>query len=157
MTHHDTIVSQATPQGYSGIAVIRMSGSIALQTAMKISKTKHPLTPMKATLLPIHDHEGFKVDGGVFIYYKAPKSYTGEDVVEIISHGNNLILNSIVNVLCDAGATRAEPGEFTQRAYMNNKLSLAEAEAVSDLISASNVQALKAAQNSLNGKFSDEV
>ena len=110
MTYPDTIVSQATPQGYSGIAVIRLSGSTALATAIKISKTKRPLEPMKATLLPIYDHEGTRVDKGIFIYYKAPRSYTGEDVVEISCHGNPLICKTIINTARHHGLRIAEPG-----------------------------------------------
>ncbi len=157
MTYHDTIVSQATPQGYSGIAVLRISGSIALQAAMKISKTERPLTPMKATLLPIHDHEGFKVDGGIFIYYKAPRSYTGEDVVEISCHGNPLICKTIINTAKHHGLRIAEPGEYTKRAFLNGKLSLSQAESVSLLISSRTKEALKINMQNLGGKNEERV
>ena len=153
MSNH-AICAIATPHGTSALGIVRLSGS-NIQEIISPYIDKE-LQDRRAVLTSFRSGNRI-IDGCIIIFYKGPRSYTGEDVIEIISHGNNLILNSIVNVLCDAGAMRAEPGEFTQRAYMNNKLSLAEAEAVSDLISASNVQALKAAQNSLNGKFSDEV
>lgn len=157
MTHYDTIVSQATPQGYSGIAVLRISGSIALPAAMKISKTKHPLTPMKATLLPIYDHGGSRVDRGVFIYYKAPRSYTGEDVVEISCHGNPLICKTIINTAKHYGLRAAEPGEYTKRAFLNGKLSLSQAESVSLLISSRTKEALKINMQNLGGKNEKRV
>ena len=157
MTQYDTIVSQATPQGYSGIAVLRISGSIALPTAMKISKSKHPLTPMKATLLPIYDHGGSKVDRGVFIYYKAPRSYTGEDVVEISCHGNPLICKTIIKTAKHYGLRIAEPGEYTKRAFLNGKLSLSQAESVSLLISSRTKEALKINMQNLGGKNEKRV
>ena len=157
MSHYDTIVSQATPQGYSGVAVLRISGSIALPTAMKISKTKHPLTPMKATLLPIYDHGGSRVDGGIFIYYKAPRSYTGEDVVEISCHGNPLICKTIINTAKHYGLRIAKPGEYTKRAFLNGKLSLSQAESVSLLISSRTKEALKINMQNLGGKNEKRV
>ncbi len=153
MSNH-AICAIATPHGTSALGIVRLSGS-NIQEIISPYIDKQ-LQDRRAVLTSFRSGNSI-IDGCIIILYEGPRSYTGEDVIEIISHGNNLILNSIVNVLCDAGAMRAEPGEFTQRAYMNNKLSLAEAEAVSDLISASNVQALKAAQNSLNGKFSDDI
>ena len=157
MTYPDTIVSQATPQGYSGIAVLRLSGSTALATAIKISKTKRPLAPMKATLLPIYDHEGTRVDKGIFIYYKAPRSYTGEDVVEISCHGNPLICKTIINTARHHGLRIAEPGEYTKRAFLNGKLSLSQAESVSLLISSRTKKALKINMQNLGGKNEERV
>ena len=157
MTYPDTIVSQATPQGYSGIAVLRLSGSTALTTAIKMSKTKRPLAPMKATLLPIYDHEGTRVDKGIFIYYKAPRSYTGEDVVEISCHGNPLICKTIINTARHHGLRIAEPGEYTKRAFLNGKLSLSQAESVSLLISSRTKKALKINMQNLGGKNEERV
>ena len=157
MTYPDTIVSQATPQGYSGIAVLRLSGSTALATAIKISKAKHQLAPMKATLLPIYDHKGTRVDRGIFIYYKAPKSYTGEDVVEISCHGNPLICKTIINTAKHHGLRIAEPGEYTKRAFLNGKLSLSQAESVSLLISSRTKEALKINMQNLGGKNEERV
>ncbi len=153
MSNH-AICAIATPYGTSALGIVRLSGTNVQEI---ISPYIDKELQDRTAVLTSFKSGNRIIDGCIIIFYKGPRSYTGEDVVEIISHGNNLILNSIVNILCDAGATLAEPGEFTQRAYMNNKLSLAEAEAVSDLISASNIQALKAAQNSLSGKFSDEI
>ena len=157
MTYPDTIVSQATPQGYSGIAVLRLSGSTALATAIKMSKTKRPLAPMKATLLPIYDHEGTRVDKGIFIYYKAPRSYTGEDVIEISCHGNPLICKTIINTARHHGLRIAEPGEYTRRAFLNGKLSLSQAESVSLLISSRTKEAIKINMQNLGGKNEERV
>ena len=112
---------------------------------------------MKATLLPIYDHGGSRVDGGVFIYYKAPRSYTGEDVVEISCHGNPLICKTIINTAKHYGLRIAEPGEYTKRAFLNGKLSLSQAESVSLLISSRTKEALKINMQNLGGKNEKRV
>ena len=109
-----------------------------------------------ATLTNIYDGSTF-LDNCISIFYAAPRSYTGEDVIEIICHGNQIIINSIIELLNKAGVRNAEPGEFTKRAYLNNKISLLEAEAVADLISASDKKAVLAANNSLSGKFRPHI
>tara|TARA_B100000575_G_C23058240_1_gene609240 strand:- start:66 stop:1256 length:1191 start_codon:yes stop_codon:yes gene_type:complete len=112
---------------------------------------------MKATLLPIYDHKGTRVDRGIFIYYKAPKSYTGEDVVEISCHGNPLICKTIINTAKHHGLRIAEPGEYTKRAFLNGKLSLSQAESVSLLISSRTKEALKINMQNLGGKNEERV
>ena len=157
MAINDTVVSQATPQGYSGVAVIRISGPAALEVAMKISTTKRFLRPMKVALLSIYDSKGVKVDEGVFTYFKGPRSYTGEDVVEISCHGNPLICKTIINTAKHYGARIAEPGEYTKRAFLNGKMGLSQAESVSLLISSRTKEALKMNMQNLGGKNEGRV
>lgn len=132
---NETIVALATPPGIGAIGVIRLSGSNAIEITDKIFKGK------KLAAQPSHTiHFGKIMDGDkaldevVVSLYKAPKSYTGEDVVEISGHGSQYILEQIINLCIANGAHMAKAGEFTQRAFLNGKLDLAQAEAVADLI-----------------------
>tara|TARA_B100001113_G_scaffold195613_1_gene160436 strand:- start:5426 stop:6763 length:1338 start_codon:yes stop_codon:yes gene_type:complete len=150
----EAICAIATPAGSSALGIIRVSGKdlshLIKKTFSKLFENK------KATLVNIYDKENI-LDKSIVIYYKAPKSYTGEDMIEIICHGNHIVMNSIVNLLIKNGARNARPGEFSERAFFNNKINLTQAEAVADLISASDNRAVKAAQNSLSGKFEQEI
>ena len=150
----NAICAIATAKGSSALGIIRVSGEelnalLSHLFTKKLSNRKAILTDIKAG--------GVVFDNCIVILYCAPKSYTGEDVIEIITHGNPVIMNSIVELLCKHGVSNAAPGEFTERAYLNNKISLEKAEAVADLISASDIQAVRAAQNSLCGKFYEDV
>ena len=155
MSAEDTIVAIATPPGRGGIAVIRVSGNLALHTA----KVLCDLTPeprkayfRKFTL------NGQPVDEGVVLYFKAPNSYTGEDVVEFQGHGGNVAPQRVLNALLSIQGIRlAEPGEYTKRAFLNNKMDLTAAEAVEDLISAGSESAAKAALASIDGAFAQEL
>ena len=150
----DTIVAIATPQGNGGIGIVRISGTDALQIANTITSKK--LQPRHATFTNIsHDNE--TIDNGIAIYFKAPFSYTGEDIVEIQAHGNAFVLNLIIKAAIASGARMAKAGEFTERAFLNNKLDLAQAEAVADIINASSEIAAKSAAKSLQGAFSKEI
>ena len=150
----NAICAIATAKGSSALGVIRISGEnlnalLSHLFAKKLSDRRAILTDVK--------FKDVVFDNCIVILYCAPKSYTGEDVIEIITHGNPVIMNSIIELLCQHGVSNAAPGEFTERAFINNKISLEKAEAVADLISASDIQAVRAAQNSLNGKFYDDV
>ena len=150
----NAICAIATAKGSSALGVIRISGE-NLNSLLSHLFTKK-LSDRRATLTDIK-FQNVVLDNCIVILYCAPKSYTGEDVIEIITHGNPVIMNSIIELLCKHGVSNAAPGEFTERAFLNNKISLEKAEAVADLISASDIQAVRAAQNSLSGKFYDDV
>ncbi|QIW09815.1 tRNA uridine-5-carboxymethylaminomethyl(34) synthesis GTPase MnmE [Francisella sp. LA112445] len=150
----DTIVAIATPQGNGGIGIIRISGPNALEISQKL--TLKELKPRYATFCTIYNDQEV-IDNGIAIYFNAPFSYTGEDVVEIQAHGNPFILNLIIKAALKCGARMAKAGEFTERAFLNNKLDLAQAEAVADIINASSEIAAKSAAKSLQGDFSKEI
>ena len=150
----NAICAIATAKGSSALGVIRISGE-NLNSLLSHLFTKK-LSDRRAILTDIK-FQNVVFDNCIVIFYCAPKSYTGEDVIEIITHGNPVIMNSIIELLCKHGVSNAAPGEFTERAFLNNKISLEKAEAVADLISASDIQAVRAAQNSLSGKFYDDV
>ncbi|ASG67504.1 tRNA modification GTPase MnmE [Francisella halioticida] len=150
----DTIVAIATPQGNGGIGIIRISGSKALEISQVFTHKK--LKPRYATFCTIYDGQE-TIDNSIAIYFKAPFSYTGEDVVEIQAHGNPFVLNLIIKATLNCGARMAKAGEFTERAFLNNKLDLAQAEAVADIINASSEIAAKSAAKSLQGDFSKEI
>lgn len=150
----DTIVAIATPQGNGGIGIIRISGINALPIAEKLTKKR--LKPRYATFCNIYNTNEI-IDHGIVIFFNSPNSYTGEDVVEIQAHGNLFILNLIIKATLEYGARMANAGEFTERAFLNNKLNLTQAEAVADIINASSETAAKSAAKSLQGDFSKEI
>jgi len=154
----DTIAAIATPYGESAIGIVRLSGSESLQILKKVFKTKSSqIRPRYAHYGFVVDKNGEPIDEAVVIYYKAPHSYTGEDMVELNLHGNPLILKRVLNRLLEEGARLAEPGEFTKRAFLNGKLDLTQAEAVAELISAKTELARKLALNQLQGALSKEI
>jgi len=150
----NAICAIATAKGSSALGVIRISGDNLNSLLSHLFTNK--LSDRRAILTNVK-FKNVVFDNCIVILYCAPKSYTGEDVIEIITHGNPVIMNSIIELLCQHGVSNAAPGEFTERAFINNKISLEKAEAVADLISASDIQAVRAAQNSLSGKFYDDV
>ncbi|GAB4227151.1 MAG: tRNA uridine-5-carboxymethylaminomethyl(34) synthesis GTPase MnmE [Francisella sp.] len=154
MYTQDTIVAIATPQGKGGIGIVRISGTDALAIAEKITQKK--LKPRYATFSNIYNDNEI-IDHGIVIFFNKPFSYTGEDVVEIQAHGNPFILNLIIQATIKHGARLAKAGEFTERAFFNNKIDLAQAEAVADIINASSELAAKSAFKSLQGDFSKEI
>ena len=157
MYFRDTIVSQATPRGYSGVAILRISGDIALNIANKISKSKRPFSHMLSSLRPIFDKKGKKIDEGIYTFFEGPRSYTGENVVEISCHGNPLICKKIINASVEHGAREAEPGEYTKRAFLNGKLSLSQAESVALLISSRSSRGLNLNINNLGGENTKRI
>ena len=152
MTAADTIAALATAFGSAGIGIVRISGPRA--RAIGEALTGRALKPRHAVHAHLHDAAGEVLDDAVVLYFQAPNSYTGEDVLELQSHGNPAILNSILRECRRLGARDARPGEFTERAFLNDKLDLAQAEAVADLISAQSEAAARAARRSLDGVFS---
>ena len=148
----DTVAAVATAQGRGGIGVIRVSGPKSFTIAQEI--LGRVPTPRHAHYTDFLDSNGQPIDQGILLYYKAPHSYTGEDVVELQGHGGVAVMQLMLQRCLSLGAKLAEPGEFTRRAYINDKLDLAQAEAVADLIDATTTQAARSAIRSLNGEFS---
>lgn len=156
MSITDTIAAAATPQGRGGVCIIRVSGTHALEVAKRVCGITNP-NPRYAYFRTFKDGDE-PVDEGVMLYFKAPNSYTGEDILELQGHGGIVIPQEILKaVLKVEGVRQAEPGEFTRRAFLNGKMDLTEAEAVEDLISAGSARAAKAALNSLDGAFKVHV
>lgn len=151
----DTIAAIATPPGTGGVSIIRISGGEALAIAARVSGITP--APRRATLAHICDARGDTLDQALLLYYPAPHSYTGEDTLEIQGHGGIAVTQAVLAAVLDAGARLAEPGEYTRRAYLNNKIDLAQAEAIADLINARSQAAVKAANRSLQGDFSRQI
>jgi tRNA modification GTPase len=151
----DTIVALATPQGIGAIGVIRVSGKEAIEVVNHLFPSKNLLAKASHTLhVGMLQQNGLSIDQVVISLYKAPFSYTGENVVEISSHGSPYVLEKIINALTAEGARLARPGEFTQRAFLNGKLDLTQAEAVADLISSNTEASRKHALQNIRGGFS---
>ena len=151
----DTIAAIATAPGRGGIGVVRVSGRELLPLAERLTgKTPAPRT---ATLAGFRAENGETIDTGLLLYFPAPHSFTGDDVLEVHGHGGTVVLNLLLARCLDLGARLAEPGEFTRRAFLNGKLDLAQAEAVIDLIDASTTAAARSAARSLQGEFSNEI
>jgi len=153
----EPIVAIATPYGESAIGIVRLSGRGVLDIVKKYFRTKREIKPRYAHFGVLYDEKGEELDEGVLIYYKAPHSYTGEDMVELNLHGNPRILKRALELFINAGARLAEPGEFTKRAFLNGKLDLTQAEAVAELISAKTELARKVALKQLHGELSKHI
>jgi len=155
--HRDAIVAIATASGRGAVGIVRVSGpDLSALIAALFGRT---LVPRHATYLPFSDAVGVAIDHGLAIHFPAPHSYTGEDVLELQAHGGPVVLQLLLARCLDAspGLRLAQPGEFTERAFLNDKLDLAQAEAVSDLIEASTEAAARSAGRSLSGAFSTEI
>lgn len=151
----DTIAAVATPPGRGGIGVVRVSGPSA--KAIGAAVLDAPLPPRRALHRAFRGADGEPLDEGIAIFYAAPRSFTGEDVLELQGHGGPVVLELLLERVLALGARRARPGEFTERAFLNDKLDLAEAEAVADLIDSATRQSARAAGRSLRGEFSKRV
>ncbi|MDC0072140.1 tRNA uridine-5-carboxymethylaminomethyl(34) synthesis GTPase MnmE [Gammaproteobacteria bacterium] len=151
----ETIIAPATAPGRSGVAVIRMSGPLALEIGRIICGEISQ--PMFLRPCSIKNSDKKTVDHGLVVFFKGPASYTGEDVVEIHCHGNPIIVDLIIKEALVLGARVAEPGEFTKRSFLNDKIDLAQAESVADLISAQTDSAVLGANTSLSGEFSNKI
>ena len=151
----NTIAAISTAPGAGGIGVVRVSGPLALEIGQKISGAI--LVPRIADFHNFKDLNGTLIDQGLILFFSAPHSFTGEDIIELQCHGGTVVTQSILNLCLKNGAKLAEPGDFTKRAYLNNKIDLAQAESVADLINASTEEAALGAVNSLSGKFSLEI
>lgn len=152
---NDTIAAIATAPGAGGIGVVRVSGPLAASIAAKI--LGHCPPPRHAAYLSFLQADGVLIDRGIAIYFPNPHSYTGEDVLELQAHGGTALMQILLARCIECGARHAVAGEFTQRAYLNDKLDLAQAEAVADLINASTEEAARSAVRSLSGEFSNAV
>ena len=151
-----TIAAIATAAGRGGVGVIRISGSQLLPFAQAITGGKTP-KPRTALYTDFLDEHGNPIDNGILLYFAAPASFTGEDVIELQGHGGQIVLQMLLNRCLQLGARIAEAGEFTKRAFLNNKLDLAQAESVADLIDASSQAAARMAVRSLKGAFSKQI
>jgi tRNA modification GTPase len=152
---HDTIVAAATPPGSGGIAVVRVSGALVEDIACAMLGGLPE--PRVATFGVFHDASGAPLDQGIGLYFPAPQSFTGESVLELHGHGGPVVVAGLIAAVLSLGARRAEPGEFSKRACLNDKLDLAQAEAIADLIASGSSQAARAALHSLSGAFSESV
>ncbi len=151
----DTIAAIATAQGRGGVGVVRISGKASLAIA-EVILGKTP-KPRHAYYSDFTDEQGLVIDQGLALFFVSPHSYTGEDVLELQGHGGSAVLQLLLQRCLSLGARLAEPGEFTRRAYLNDKLDLAQAEGVADLIEATTTQAARSAMRSLHGDFSAVV
>ena len=152
----ETIVAQATAPGRGGIGILRVSGPLAIEVAQAVLG-KCP-KPRMADYLPFKDADGTVLDQGIALYFKSPHSFTGEDVLELQGHGGQVVLDLLLKrILQIDGIRLARPGEFSEQAFLNDKLDLAQAEAIADLIDATSEQAARSALKSLQGEFSKKV
>ncbi|RWU09571.1 tRNA uridine-5-carboxymethylaminomethyl(34) synthesis GTPase MnmE [Pseudidiomarina gelatinasegens] len=153
---NDTIVAQATPPGRGGVGIVRVSGPAATTVAERM--LGHCPAARKAEYLPFVDLDGNLLDEGIALFFKGPNSFTGEDVLELQGHGGPVLIDMIIKAILDFPEIRpARPGEFSERAFLNDKLDLTQAEAIADLIDTTSEQAAKAALQSLQGGFSHEI
>jgi len=155
MSRADTIAAIATAPARAAIGVVRISGPNLQGFAETL--TGRRLAPRQATLASFNAADGTPLDRGIAVFFPAPRSYTGEDVLEIQGHGGPVVLRTLLQRCLDLGARIAEPGEFTQRAFLNGKLDLVQAEAVIDLIDAGTAEAARGALRSLQGEFSAQI
>jgi len=156
---NDTIVAIATASGVGSIAIVRVSGKNSLQIALKISQ-REQLEPRYTTLSQLYDKKNELIDVGLVIYFKNPNSFTGEDIVEFQCHGGVSIANLVLNACIDFGARIANPGEFSKRAFLNGKIDLTQAQAISKMIEAKSEDAVKLLARQLKGElkeFVDEI
>ena len=155
MSHEDTIAAIATPHGVGGIGVIRLSGTQALSIAQKL--TASTLQAGRTQFRKFFDAEQQVVDHGIVLYFNSPRSFTGEDVIEIQGHGGIVLQDMLLSRICELGARLAHAGEFSERAFHNDKLDLTQAEAIADLIESGSQAAARAAMRSLQGEFSRQI
>src|ERR1700733_2062812 len=153
----DTIVAISTPPGRGGIGIVRLSGPAARTIAEPLLKLRHPLAPGQARFAEVLDSTGEILDEAVVTYFQSPHSYTSEDVVEIAAHGSPVLLDHLLRQCVASGARLAEPGEFTQRAFLSGRLDLTQAEAVNDLIEANTLHQARIAAQQLGGSLSRQI
>jgi tRNA modification GTPase len=151
----ETIAAIATPAGKGGIGVIRVSGEKVTMIIQRV--LGRLIDARKAYFLPFFEQDGSILDSGLALYFKAPKSFTGEDVLELHAHGSPVVLDLLMHRIISLGVRMARPGEFSERAFLNDKIDLAQAEAIADLIESSTIHAARSAQRSLQGEFSKLV
>ena len=155
MNPPDTIAAIATAPGAGGVGIVRLSGPRALEIARALCGREAP--PRQALRALFRDAAGEVIDDGIVLAFPAPRSFTGEDVAELQAHGSPVLLRALVARCIELGARQARPGEFSERAFLNGKLDLVQAEAIADIIAAADVRAARAARRSLDGVFSQRV
>lgn len=155
LANNDTITAQATPPGRGGVGIVRISGPMAKQISEQIVKTD--LKPRYAYYGAFYDGSEQEIDQGIAIFFPGPNSFTGEDVLELQGHGGPVIMDILLRRVVECGARLANPGEFSERAFLNDKMDLTQAEAIADLIDSSSEQAARCALKSLQGAFSNRV
>ncbi|MCK5003419.1 MAG: tRNA uridine-5-carboxymethylaminomethyl(34) synthesis GTPase MnmE [Gammaproteobacteria bacterium] len=155
MSEKDTIAAIATAPGQGGVGIVRVSGDKARNIAEQLIG-KIP-SPRYAHYTAFHDENKATIDNGIALYFEGPNSFTGEDVLELQGHGGPIILDILLKRVLSLGARPAKAGEFSERAFLNDKIDLTQAEAIADLIAAESHEAARAAVHSLNGEFSEEI
>lgn len=151
----DTITAPATAQGQAGVGIIRVSGPLVSEITQKL--TGNLPKPRHAVYAKFLDDKNIVIDQGLVVYFPGPNSFTGEDVVEFQGHGGQIVQNMLMNRIIELGARLARPGEFSERAFLNDKIDLTQAEAIADLISANTEKAARSAMRSLQGEFSEKI
>lgn len=151
----DTIAAQATPPGRGGVGIVRVSGPLCAEIARDVLQQLP--SPRQAHYGPFRGDQGEIIDQGIAIYFPGPHSFTGEDVLELQAHGGPIIIDLLLRRVMQLGARAARPGEFSERAFLNDKLDLSQAEAIADLIDSSSEQAARCALRSLQGEFSRRI
>lgn len=151
----DTIVAPVTPPGKGGVSVVRVSGPLVSEIIKHV--VQQPLKPRYAHHLPFYTENKVIVDEGLALFFPNPHSFTGEDVLELQGHGGPVVVDQLVKRIIKLGARMAKPGEFSERAFLNDKIDLAQAEAIADLINANSQQAAQSAIRSLQGEFSTQI
>lgn len=151
----DTITAIATPPGRGGVGIVRVSGPLAFEIGHSITGLRPD--PKKVYVTSYKNDSGEVIDEGLLLYFKGPNSFTGEDVIELQGHGGPVVLDQVVSRVVDLGARLARPGEFSERAFLNDKIDLVQAEAIADLIDAESTQAARSAMRSLEGVFSKQI
>ncbi|RKZ48314.1 MAG: tRNA uridine-5-carboxymethylaminomethyl(34) synthesis GTPase MnmE, partial [Gammaproteobacteria bacterium] len=157
---NDTIAAIATPPGRGGVGIIRLSGADAPTIAKQLleqGSQSQDLGTREARFSSFIAEDGSIIDSGILIYYPQPASYTGEHVVELQGHGGRVVMTMLLDRVIELGARQARPGEFTERAFINNKIDLVQAEAVAGLIDSVSSQAARSAIRSLEGEFSHNI
>ena len=153
----DTVIAPATPPGYGGVSLVRISGPKSEEIAKSLAKKTKPFKDRVATLSSIYNSRNEKIDDAIITYFKTPSSYTGENVIEISCHGNPIIVDQIITSVCNMGARIAEPGEFTKRAFLNGKLDLVQAESVAAIIKSQSTEAARINHKILSGDLSNKL
>jgi tRNA modification GTPase len=153
----DTIAAIATPPGRGGVGIVRISGPRAHAIAGNLLQRTAELPLRQAVFTAFHAEDGSEIDEGLVLAFKAPHSFTGEDVIELQGHGGPVVMDLLLRRVLVLGARMARPGEFSERAFLNDKLDLAQAEAIADLIDAGSEQAARSAVRSLAGAFSEKI
>ncbi len=151
----DSIVALATPPGRGGVAIVRLSGPLVSSITRDMVGCLPP--PRYAHFGPFYDQDQQVLDEGITLFFKSPRSFTGDDVVEFHAHGGPFVVDLIIQRCLGLGARNANPGEFSERAFLNGKLDLAQAEAIADLIESGSVEAARSAVRSLRGEFSTQI